>query len=57
MTTPLVFFSLEFNRLDDDHLTRLLAANADLARYKPVFRPDARDAAAPAFGRAGEVPA
>jgi oligoendopeptidase F len=36
-TTPLVFFSLEFNRLDDDHLTRLMAANADLARYKPVF--------------------
>jgi oligoendopeptidase F len=36
-TTPLVFFSLEFNRLDDDHLARLLAENADLARYKPVF--------------------
>ncbi len=36
-TTPLVFYGLEFNRLDDDHLTRLLAANTDLARYKPVF--------------------
>jgi oligoendopeptidase F len=36
-TTPLVFFTLEFNRLDDEHLARLLAANADLARYKPVF--------------------
>jgi len=36
-TTPLVFWSLEFNRLDDDHLAALLAANADLARYKPVF--------------------
>ena len=36
-TTPLVFFSLEFNRLEDDHLAALLAANADLARYKPVF--------------------
>jgi len=36
-TTPLVFFSLEFNRLDEDHLARLLAANAALARYKPVF--------------------
>ncbi len=36
-TTPLVFFSLEFNRLDDDHLAGLLAANAALARYKPVF--------------------
>ncbi len=36
-TTPLVFYGLEFNRLDDDHLAGLLAANADLARYKPVF--------------------
>ncbi|MEM7723873.1 MAG: oligoendopeptidase F, partial [Pseudomonadota bacterium] len=36
-TTPLVFFSLEFNRLDDAHLDALLAANADLARYKPVM--------------------
>ncbi|AZL58060.1 M3 family oligoendopeptidase [Tabrizicola piscis] len=36
-TTPLVFFSLEFNRLDDAHLTRLMAENAALARYKPVF--------------------
>ncbi|MGB8814993.1 MAG: M3 family oligoendopeptidase [Paracoccaceae bacterium] len=36
-TTPLVFFSLEFNRLDETHLGDLLAANAALARYKPVF--------------------
>ena len=36
-TTPLVFFTLELNRLDDDHLEGLLAQNADLARYKPVF--------------------
>jgi oligoendopeptidase F len=36
-TTPLVFFTLEFNRLDDAHLAALIAANADLARYKPVF--------------------
>jgi len=36
-TTPLVFFSLEFNRLDEDALTALLDENADLARYKPVF--------------------
>ena len=36
-TTPLVFFSLEFNRLDEGHLTKLLADNAALARYKPVF--------------------
>ncbi|CRK74518.1 M3 family oligoendopeptidase [Nereida ignava] len=36
-TTPLVFYGLEFNRLDDAHLAGLLAQNADLARYKPVF--------------------
>jgi oligoendopeptidase F len=36
-TTPLVFYGLEFNRLDDDHLAAMLDANADLARYKPVF--------------------
>jgi oligoendopeptidase F len=36
-TTALVFFSLEFNRLDEDHLARLIAADAGLARYKPVF--------------------
>ena len=35
--TPLVFFPLEFNRLDDEHLADLLTANADLARYKPMF--------------------
>ena len=37
ITTPLVFYGLEFNRLEDGHLAGLLAANADLARYKPVF--------------------
>ncbi|MEO0486861.1 MAG: M3 family oligoendopeptidase [Pseudomonadota bacterium] len=36
-TTPLVFWSLEFNRLDDEHLAGLLAASADLARYTPIF--------------------
>ncbi len=36
-TTPTVFYSLEFNRLGDDHLARLYAASADLARYKPVL--------------------
>ena len=36
-STPLVFFTLELNRLEDDHLDALFAANADLARYKPVF--------------------
>ncbi|MCF7701004.1 M3 family oligoendopeptidase [Loktanella sp. M215] len=36
-TTPLVFYGLEFNRLDDAHLENLLAQNADLRRYKPIF--------------------
>ena len=36
-TTPLVFFSLEINRIDDAALDGLFAANADLARYRPVF--------------------
>ncbi|MEP5154468.1 M3 family oligoendopeptidase [Planktotalea sp.] len=36
-TTPLVFFTLELNRLDDDALAAHFASNADLARYKPVF--------------------
>ncbi len=36
-TTPLVFFSLEINRIDDAVLDGLFAENADLARYKPIF--------------------
>ncbi|WP_432817427.1 M3 family oligoendopeptidase [Sulfitobacter sp. JB4-11] len=36
-TTPLVFFTLEINRLEDNHLDDLFAQNPDLARYKPVF--------------------
>jgi oligoendopeptidase F len=36
-TTPLVFFTLELNTLEDTHLDSLLAQNADLARYKPIF--------------------
>jgi len=36
-TTPLVFYTLEFNRLDDDHLAGLLAASVGLTRYKPVI--------------------
>ena len=56
-TTPLVFFSLEFNRLDEAHLAGLLAENAALARYKPGVRPDARDAPLPTFGRTGTLPA
>jgi oligoendopeptidase F len=37
MTTPLVFFSLEFNRIADDRYDALMAENAGLARYKPVL--------------------
>jgi oligoendopeptidase F len=36
-TNSLVFFTLELNRLPDQTLDGLIAANADLARYKPVF--------------------
>ncbi|MBC6438639.1 MAG: M3 family oligoendopeptidase [Rhodobacteraceae bacterium] len=36
-TTPLVFFSLEFNRIADGILADRLAGNAALARYKPYF--------------------
>jgi len=36
-TTPLVFFTLELNKLPDDHLGKLLEQNHDLARYKPIF--------------------
>jgi len=36
-TTTLVFYGLEFNRLDESHLAGLLAQDAGLARYKPVF--------------------
>ena len=36
-TTPLVFFTLELNKLPDDHLADLLNQDPDLARYKPVF--------------------
>jgi oligoendopeptidase F len=36
-TTPLVFFTLELNRIEDARLDGLLAADADLARYRPVL--------------------
>ena len=36
-TTPLVFFSLEFNRIEDAAYEALFAANAEIARYKPAF--------------------
>ncbi len=36
-TTPLVFFSLEINRIPDDQLDGLFGENAELARFKPIF--------------------
>ncbi|CTQ48684.1 M3 family oligoendopeptidase [Jannaschia donghaensis] len=36
-TTPLVFFSLEFNRIEDSTYEAMMAANADLARYRPAL--------------------
>ncbi len=36
-STPLVFFSLEMNRIDDAHLDGLLAENQNLGRYGPVL--------------------
>ena len=36
-TTPLVFFSLEANRLSDDHYDTLFTGNEDLTRYKRAF--------------------
>jgi oligoendopeptidase F len=36
-TTPLVFFTLELNRIDNAALQALLNANGALARYQPVF--------------------
>ena len=36
-TTPLVFFTLEMNRLEDNHLDNLMAKNQELARYKRAF--------------------
>jgi len=37
MSTPMVFFSLELNRVDDAQLNAMLAADAGLARYKPIL--------------------
>ena len=36
-TTPLVFYGLEFNRIDEAALAAKLSENKDLARYKPVM--------------------
>ena len=37
-TTPLVFFTLELNRLSADHMDALYEASPDLARYRPAIR-------------------
>ncbi len=37
-TTPLVFFTLEINRIDDTVLRAHFDENPDLGRYEPVFR-------------------
>ncbi|MBK0399256.1 M3 family oligoendopeptidase [Limibaculum sp. M0105] len=45
ITTPLVFFTLELNRLEETHVEALMAESARLARYRPwldrlrAFRP------------------
>jgi len=36
-TTPLVFFSLEFNRIEDATYEALVGGNVELARYRPVL--------------------
>ncbi len=37
MTTPLVFFSLEFNRIPEDRYQAVFGGDPALARYRPVF--------------------
>ena len=37
LSSPLVFFSLELNRVEDHHLDTLLADSPALARYKPIL--------------------
>ncbi|MGR3496670.1 M3 family oligoendopeptidase [Citreimonas sp.] len=37
-TTPLVFFTLELNRIDDATIEGWLSADTDLARYRPALR-------------------
>jgi oligoendopeptidase F len=36
-STPLVFFSLEINRIPDEQLDALFAQDTKLARYRPIF--------------------
>ena len=37
LSNPLVFFTLEVNRINDAALDAMIADNTDLARYKPVL--------------------
>ncbi|MFQ8429813.1 M3 family oligoendopeptidase [Amaricoccus sp. W119] len=37
ITAALVFLSLELNRVEESRIAELMAANDELARYKPVF--------------------
>jgi oligoendopeptidase F len=37
VTTPLVFLTLELNRIEDARISELLGQMAELGRYKPVF--------------------
>ncbi len=37
LSNPLVFYTLEINRIDDKKLAAMIAGNADLARYKPIL--------------------
>ena len=37
MSTPMVFFSLELNRVDDAQLDAMVASDTGLARFKPIL--------------------
>ncbi len=37
LSTGLIFFSLELNQIDERHLNAAMAADAELARYRPWF--------------------
>lgn len=37
LSTAMVFFSLELNRIDDDQLNTMVSADTALARYKPIL--------------------
>ncbi len=38
INSNLIFFSLEFNKIDEKHLKQLMRQNPKLARYAPAFR-------------------